>query len=331
MVRLTRRQALLGSTTAAATAAGGALLAACKMDSRTEPVVIEPPRGRSLVVERDIDRIVAAQRTSDGAGVRLNRALGGGALSMLDPFLLLDEFQSDDPNDYVAGFPDHPHRGFETVTYMIEGAMEHKDSVGNRGRLVSGSAQWMTAGHGIVHSEMPKQERGLMWGFQLWVNLPRARKMIKPRYQDIAPGLIPETTIDGARTRVVAGSALGVTGPVSGIDVDPLFLDVAVTRGARFTTPLPAGHNAFVFVTDGAVRVGPSKREVRRGQLAVLGRDGERLTATCDAQSGRMLVLAGRPLNEPVARRGPFVMSTDDELREAWDDYRSGRLTAFGG
>jgi len=332
MVRLTRRQALVGTSTAA----GAAVLAGCKMDSRTEPQqgpVVVGPVGAGGVSERSVERIVSAQRTTDGAGVRLNSALGGGALSMLDPFLLLDEFQSDDPNDYIAGFPDHPHRGFETVTYMIEGAMEHKDSVGNRGRLVAGSAQWMTAGHGIVHSEMPKQERGLMWGFQLWVNLPRARKLIKPRYQDIAPGLIPESTIDGARTRVVAGNAFGMTGPVSGIDVEPMFLDVTVTRGVRFTTPLPAGHNAFVFVTDGAVRLGPpsAAREVRRGQLAVLGREGERITATCDAQSGRILVLAGRPLNEPVARRGPFVMSTDDELRQAYEDYRTGRLTELGG
>jgi redox-sensitive bicupin YhaK (pirin superfamily) len=326
MVRISRRQALVGTT-------AGLTLLGCKMDStsRPEPSRIEPPRTdargeRGERAERTVERIVSAQRTSDGAGVKLNRALGGGALSMLDPFLLLDEFQSDDPNDYLAGFPDHPHRGFETVTYMIEGAMEHRDSVGNRGRLVAGSAQWMTAGHGIVHSEMPKQERGLMWGFQLWVNLPRARKMIKPRYQDIAPGLIPETTIDGARTRVVAGNAFGVTGPVTGIDVEPIFLDVTVERGVRFQASLPPGHNAFVFVTDGAVRLGPSRSEVRRGQLAVLGRGGDRLTATCDGQSGRMLVLAGRPLNEPVARRGPFVMSTDEELREAYEDYRSGRL-----
>jgi redox-sensitive bicupin YhaK (pirin superfamily) len=320
MVRLTRRQALAGA------GAGLSLLGAgCKMDpqARTEPARIDPARSEG---DRTVERIVSAQRTSDGAGVRLNRALGGSALAMLDPFLLLDEFQSDDPNDYIAGFPDHPHRGFETVTYMIDGAMEHKDSVGNRGRLVAGSAQWMTAGRGIVHSEMPKQERGLMWGFQLWVNLPRARKMIKPRYQDIPPGAIPETTVDGARTRVVAGSAFGLAGPVTGIDVEPIFLDVSVTRGVRFTTPLPVGHNAFVFVTDGAVRLGPSSSEVRRGQLAVLGRSGDRLVATCDAQSGRMLVLAGRPLNEPVARRGPFVMSTDEEIRQAFDDYRSGRL-----
>ncbi|MBX3190246.1 MAG: pirin family protein [Labilithrix sp.] len=257
--------------------------------------------------------------------MKLNRALGGGALSMLDPFLLLDEFQSDDPNDYLAGFPDHPHRGFETVTYMIHGAMEHRDSVGNRGRLRPGSAQWMTAGRGIVHSEMPKQERGLMWGFQLWVNLPRARKMIKPRYQDIAPESIPEASRDGARVRVVAGTAEGITGPVSGIDVDPLFLDLTLTKGVAYATPLPATHNAFVYVTDGAVRIGPSKTELRRGQLAVLSK-GDRLSASCDAESGRIIVVAGRPLGEPVARRGPFVMSTEEEIREAFEDYRAGRL-----
>jgi redox-sensitive bicupin YhaK (pirin superfamily) len=303
------------------------------MDStRPEPAPPErdSPRAASARLERDIERVITGQYTTDGAGVRLRRALGGAALSMLDPFLLLDEFQSDDPNDYLSGFPDHPHRGFETVTYMIDGAMEHKDSVGNRGRLGAGSAQWMTAGRGIVHSEMPKQERGLMWGFQLWVNLPRARKMIKPRYQDIAPARIPELDIQGARTRVVAGNAFGTTGPVSGIDVEPLFLDVAVSRGVRFQAALPQGHNAFVFVTDGAVRVGPSNREVRRGQLAVLSRAGETLTATCDATSGRMLVLAGRPLGEPVARRGPFVMNTDDEIQQAFDDYRSGRLVGGG-
>lgn len=280
---------------------------------------------------RAIEKIVAAQGTRDGAGVKLSRALGGRALPMLDPFLLLDEFHSDDPNDYQAGFPDHPHRGFETVTYMLEGAMEHKDSVGNAGRLVAGSAQWMTAGHGIVHSEMPKQERGLMWGYQLWVNLPRARKMIKPRYQDIAPGRIPEIDREGSRVRVVAGTAFGTTGPVAGIDVDPLFIDVTMHKGdGLLEIPLPADHNAFAFITEGAVRLGSAKTrggdEVRAGQLAVLARNGDRVIASCDASSGRMILIAGRPIHEPVARGGPFVMNTDDEIRQAWEDYRSGRL-----
>jgi redox-sensitive bicupin YhaK (pirin superfamily) len=279
----------------------------------------------SMKNARIVERMVDAQRTLEGAGVRLRRALGSRPLPMLDPFLMLDEFHSDDPNDYAAGFPDHPHRGFETVTYMLEGAMEHKDSVGNAGRLGPGSAQWMTAGHGIVHSEMPKQERGLMWGFQLWVNLPRARKMIKPRYQDISPGRIPEIDREGARVRVVAGTAFGTTGPVLGIDVDPLFVDVTLVKGVVLAVPVPSEHTAFAFVTEGAVRLGPSRTEVRAGQLAVLGR-GAHIGASCDSRSGRMLLLAARPLGEPVARGGPFVMSTQDEIRQAWDDYRTGRL-----
>ncbi len=318
MQRLSRRQAI-------ASAAGIALVG-CRTDP-PQPIDTgrEGARDSNPTSARIVEHIVDAMPTRDGAGVKLRRAIGGRALSMLDPFLLLDEFHSDDPNDYAAGFPDHPHRGFETVTYMLEGAMEHRDSVGNSGRLRPGSAQWMTAGRGIVHSEMPKQERGLMWGFQLWVNLPRARKMIKPRYQDIAPDHIPELDRDGARVRVVAGSAFGASGPITGIDVDPLFLDVTVTKGVRFETPIAPEHNAFAFVTDGAVRLGPSRAEVRAGQLAVLGR-GDRVVASCDATSGRMVLIAGRPIGEPVARGGPFVMNTQDEIRQAWDDYRSGRL-----
>jgi redox-sensitive bicupin YhaK (pirin superfamily) len=248
---------------------------------------------------------------------------------MLDPFLMLDEFQTDDPNDYLAGFPDHPHRGFETVTYMIDGAMEHKDSVGNRGRLGPGSAQWMTAGRGIVHSEMPKQERGRMWGFQLWVNLPAARKMIPPRYQDIPTDRIAQTTHEGAQVRVVAGSCLGLTGPVQGIDVDPTFIDVSLDKGALFSQPLPETHNAFVYLTQGSMRIGPSKRQVQKGELAVLG-PGSRFVAEGISGGGRALVFAGRPLGEPVARYGPFVMNTDAEIQQAIDDYRSGRLVRGG-
>lgn len=278
---------------------------------------------------REVSLVVASQPTTDGAGVRLARAIGSRALPMLDPFLLLDEFQTDDPNDYLAGFPSHPHRGFETVTYMIHGAMEHQDSVGNQGRLGPGAAQWMTAGRGIVHSEMPKQERGLMWGFQLWVNLPRARKLIAPRYQDIAPALIPEAEVDGARVRVVAGAAFGQTGPVSGIDVEPTFLDLALQPGARFTHALPRAHSAFVYVTDGAVRAGPSRREVKKGELAALG-EGDSALLFGERGGGRVLLLAGRPLGEPVARGGPFVMNTAEEIQQAWADYRSGRLVGGG-
>lgn len=300
---LTRRSVL---STASVTLLG------CTVKSAT-------PSGRS------VSQVFNAQPTRDGAGVSLNRALGTRELSLLDPFLLLDEFHTENPNDYLAGFPEHPHRGFETVTYMIHGAMEHRDVLGNQGRLGPGSAQWMTAGHGIVHSEMPKQERGLMWGFQLWVNLPKARKLIPPRYQDIAASLIPEVKVDGSTVRVIAGTCFEKRGPVDGIDIEPVFLDVAIPKGSRVTQPVPAGHTAFAFVTDGTVRLGASRREVSRGQLAVL-EQGTSVELVGEGQGGRVLVLAGRPWREPVARAGPFVMNTEDELRQAFDDYRSGRL-----
>jgi redox-sensitive bicupin YhaK (pirin superfamily) len=275
---------------------------------------------------REVTQILDAQTSVDGAGVKLHRALGQRALGMLDPFLLLDEIHSDNPDDYAAGFPDHPHRGFETVTYMFEGAMEHRDSVGNHGHLGPGSAQWMTAGHGIVHSEMPRQERGGMWGFQLWVNLPAAKKMIRPRYQDIAPERVAEVALERARARVIAGQAFGAIGPVTGIEVEPLFVDVALERGAAIAHTVLSDHAAFVYVPSGAVRLGAAKTEVRAGQLAVLG-GGDRFQVACDAAEGRVLLFAGRPIGEPVARSGPFVMNTNEELRKAWEDYRGGRLT----
>jgi hypothetical protein len=330
---ISRRNLLLGAAVTVPT--GGFLLAnACGSPASPAAAPISSGggasqhhlQGRVLASVRDVRSVVNAAPTVEGAGVHLRRALGGRALPMLDPFLLLDTWKSDDPNDYAAGFPSHPHRGFETVTYMIDGAMEHRDNKGNQGRLGPLSAQWMTAGHGIVHSEMPKQERGLMWGFQLWVNLPRRAKLIKPRYQDIAAARIPDVAVERAKVRVVAGSAFGATGPVSGIEVAPTFLDLTLERGADVMHPVPGGHTAFIFVTDGAVRVGDSGKEVREGQLAVLT-DGESFRARCDATSTRFVLIAGRPVNEPVARGGPFVMNTDDEIRQAWEDYRSGALT----
>lgn len=274
---------------------------------------------------REVSRVLPAMPTSDGAGVRLNRALGHRDLSMLDPFLLLDEFHTENPNDYLAGFPEHPHRGFETVTYMIHGAMEHRDVLGNQGRLGPGSAQWMTAGKGIIHSEMPKQERGLMWGFQLWVNLPKSRKLIPPRYQDISADRIPEAIVDGSRVRVVAGTAFEKTGPINGIDIEPTFIDVALGKGSRVVQPVPAGHTTFAFVTEGTARLGTSRREVQKGHLAILEK-GTSVELFGEGEGGRVLLLAGRPFAEPVARAGPFVMNTEDELRQAFDDYRNGRL-----
>jgi len=273
---------------------------------------------------RRIVKLVTGQPTSDGAGVRLTRVIGTPALDHLDPFLLLDEFKSDKADDYLAGFPDHPHRGFETVTYMLAGAMRHRDHVGNQGELVAGSVQWMTAGRGIVHSEMPRQTDGLMWGFQLWVNLPARDKMTAPRYQDIAPEKIPEVELaPGVRARVIAGEAAGVRGPAEGIVTRPLYLDVRMDAGARVSVDVPAGHNAFAYVYEGRAEV--AGQEVHAGQLAVLG-DGDAVTMAATGSPARLLLLAARPLCEPIARYGPFVMNTREELVQAAEDYRSGRL-----
>jgi redox-sensitive bicupin YhaK (pirin superfamily) len=276
---------------------------------------------------RPVQRVLIAQDTSDGGGVRLRRTIGTPQLDHLDPFLLLDEFKSADGADYVAGFPDHPHRGFETVTYMLAGAMEHRDHAGNRGYLVPGSVQWMTAGRGIIHSEMPKQENGLLWGFQLWVNLPAAHKMDPPRYQDIPPGEIPERMDHESRVRVIAGESEGVPGPVRGIVTEPLYLDVSVPPRRRFGHPVPAGHNALVYVFEGAGEFGASGegggRLLQAGRLGVLG-DGDAVAVAAGDEGVRFLLIAGRPIGEPIARYGPFVMNTRDEVMQAVTDFRSG-------
>ncbi len=272
--------------------------------------------------DRVVEKVVRGQPTTDGAGVKLLRSLGTPELAILDPFLMLDEFYTDRPEDYLAGFPDHPHRGFETVTYMVEGSMEHRDSTGNCGLLVSGSVQWMTAGRGIIHSEMPKQERGAMRGFQLWVNLPAKLKMSPPRYQDIAPDRIPEVRAGDARVRVLAGRLGEVRGPVEGVAVAPTMLDVRLPAGGRWEHELPTDDSAFLYVFEGSASV--AEKKVERGELAVLGK-GDRVVVSSDA-GGRMLLLAARPLREPVARYGPFVMSTPQEIQQAILDYREGRL-----
>lgn len=284
-----------------------------------------PPPSPSQRV-REVTRVVDGQPTTDGAGVKLRRSLGSRALPILDPFLMLDEFYSERGEDYIKGFPDHPHRGFETVTYMIHGAMAHRDSLGNHGRLRPGSVQWMTAGRGIIHSEMPEQEDGLMWGFQLWVNLPAARKMTQPRYQDLAAEEIVEVKIGDASVRLIAGEAGGKRGPVDGIVTSPQMLDVKLPSGGKFSHPLPTTHNAFVYVFEGTMTLGKAAKKLERGQLAVLG-EGEVVSAT-STEGGRMLLLAGKPIGEPVARYGPFVMNTEAEIRQAFDDYRSGRLVS---
>ena len=273
---------------------------------------------------RNILGVIPGVDAQDGAGVKLKRSLGGPRLQHFDPFLLLDEFRSDQAGDYIAGFPDHPHRGFETVTYMLAGRMRHRDNQGNSGLLESGGAQWMTAGRGIVHSEMPEQEDGLMWGFQLWVNLPSSDKMTAPRYQDIEPGSIPEVERPGgARVRIVAGELDGVPGPVEGIATRPLYYDVALPADGRFEEVVPAGHNAFVYVYGGGIEL--AGQSVGTGQLALLT-DGDSLNATASGGEARFLLIAGRPIGEPVARYGPFVMNTKEEIIQAFRDYEAGRF-----
>ena len=275
---------------------------------------------------REVARKVRGQPTSDGAGVQMTRVIGSQALDSFDPVLLLDEFRSDDPNDYIAGFPDHPHRGFETVTYMLAGRMRHGDNQGNSGLLGPGSVQWMTAGRGIVHSEFPEQQEGLMWGFQLWVNLPKAHKMTRPRYQDVQAEQIPEVELGhGARARVLVGTVNGVSGPVHDIVTEPVYFDLHLDAGATYAASLPAGHNAFVYVYQGEAKVGAAGTLIQRGELAMLTH-GVTLPVTAGAQAARLIVVAGRPLNEPVARYGPFVMNTVEELHQAFADYQAGRL-----
>jgi redox-sensitive bicupin YhaK (pirin superfamily) len=272
-----------------------------------------------MTTERTVVRTVTATPTSDGGGVNLKRSIGAPFLDHLDPFLLLDNIESDEASDYIAGFPEHPHRGFETVTYMVQGRMRHRDSTGGEGLLESGGAQWMTAGRGVVHSEMPEQQEGRLHGFQLWVNLPAERKMTPARYQDIPPAAIPEVDVDGKGTiRVVAGSFGGHEGPINGIESDPLFLDVALVEGGEASIAVPEGHTAFVYVFAGELEI--AERTVPIDTLAVLS-DGDTMNVS---GTGRALVVAGRPINEPIARYGPFVMNTEDELRQAVRDYQTG-------
>ncbi len=280
---------------------------------------------------REIAQLVRGQATSDGDGVKLTRVIGGRALADLDPFLLLDEFGSDSSADYIGGFPSHPHRGFETVTYMLEGRMRHRDNQGNEGLLVPGSVQWMTAGRGIIHSEMPEQEEGHMRGFQLWVNLPAKDKMTAPRYQDIAPERIPRVrSANGTEVRVIAGDYVDVTGtvtrgPVEGIATDPLYFDVSLPKGASFEHALASDHSAFLYVFEGQAKIGARAGDAIRGDLAVLSQ-GDLVSVTAALAATRFILVAGRPLREPVVKYGPFVMNSRAQIVQAVDDYSSGRF-----
>jgi len=279
-------------------------------------------------VTREVERVVTGASVSDGAGVKLLRVLTQDLQRRLDPFLMLDEFRSDNPDDYLAGFPDHPHRGFETVTYMLAGRMRHRDNAGHEGVLAAGGVQWMTAGRGIVHSELPEQEQGLMHGFQLWINLPAREKMTEPGYRDIPAEAIPRTaTAEGVTIRIVAGSVAGIDGAIRREATEPLYLDLGLPAGSGYEAPIPAGHNAFLYVYDGEVEVGARGEPIHARQLAVLSNradaDGVRL-ATSDG--ARLLLVAGRPLDEPIVQWGPFVMNTREEVEQAMRDFRSGNF-----
>ncbi len=279
---------------------------------------------------RTVEEVLQAMQASDGDGVRLLRVFGGQNLARFDPFLMLDEFGSDQPRDYIGGFPPHPHRGFETVTYMLEGKMEHRDHMENVGLLEPGDVQWMKAGAGVIHSEMPRQEQGRMRGFQLWVNLPAAEKMTPATYKDIPAAQIPAYELDGLRIKAIAGrlpvNGQQVIGAVTGRSTDPAYLDLASDdKPVGLTVAVPDGHTVLLYVYEGSLRVGDAQTGVARRQLARLSRGGEvrfQLTA-----GSRALLIAGRPIGEPIVHYGPFVMNSRAEIEQAINDYNAGRLT----
>jgi len=280
----------------------------------------------SVRLSRHIEKLITGIATSDGAGVKLTRVLTGKLQRRLDPFLMLDAFGSDDPDDYIAGFPDHPHRGFETITYMLAGRMRHRDSAGNEGLLENGGVQWMTAGRGVIHSEIPEQEDGVMEGFQLWLNLPSQRKMSAPWYRDFPSAAIPEyVTKQGVTVRVIAGTSNGVAGAVTREVTEPLYLDIHLPAGTAFSTAVPHTHNAFIYVYRGAVQVGDTRVESQRMGILDNSTDADGVTMTT-SEDTRLILVAGKPLNEAIAQYGPFVMNTEQEIHEAIDDFRSGRL-----
>ncbi|MCE1197503.1 MAG: pirin family protein [Marinilabiliales bacterium] len=276
---------------------------------------------------RKISRIIHGTPTSDGAGVKLTRIFGFYEQGLLDPFLMLDFFGTDNPNDYIAGFPWHPHRGMETVTYMLDGSIEHSDSMGNSGVIGRGDIQWMTAGSGIIHQEMPKIVEGRLRGFQLWVNLPAARKMVPPRYQDIPAAAIPVVTQpDGSRIKVLAGKFGEVTGPVTGIFAEPDYLDLEIPAGGSVTFPFQENHTAFVYLYEGsAIFGGEGGKKLRSGQGALLG-SGEAIWIGSEGHLARMIFIGGQPIGEPIAWRGPVVMNTEAELNQAFQEIRSGQF-----
>jgi redox-sensitive bicupin YhaK (pirin superfamily) len=277
---------------------------------------------------RSIEEVIEGQPTSDGDGVKLTRVIGGENLSRFDPFLMLDEFGSDEAADYIGGFPSHPHRGFETVTYMLDGRMEHKDHMGNIGKLDSGDVQWMNAGSGVIHSEMPQQKEGLMRGFQLWLNLPSAEKMKPATYQDLKADSIPVYEIDGVKIKAIAGElvsgAVKLQGAVSGLTTDPAYLDIGFKVGQSLALDVPLGYSALVYVYEGEVSLAGSAYALQKGHLARLSKEG--LLALNASGDSRVLVMTGKPIGEPIVQRGPFVMNKEEEIQQAIRDYNQGSL-----
>jgi quercetin 2,3-dioxygenase len=275
---------------------------------------------------RDIERLIKGIETSDGAGVKLTRVLTQDLQRRLDPYLMLDAFRNNNPEDYIGGFPDHPHRGFETITYMIAGRMQHHDSAGNAGLLEPGGVQWMTAGSGLIHSEIPQQDNGLMEGFQLWLNLPGDQKMTRPAYRDLAPSAIPELeTRDGVRVRVIAGESHGVTGAVQRAHTKPLILVIHMPAGSQFTQALESEHNAFLYTYRGEVHI--QNTPVTDRFMGLLSNDGDCVVIQANGPA-RVLLVSGRPLNEPIAQYGPFVMNTTEQIQQTLRDYRDGKFEA---
>jgi quercetin 2,3-dioxygenase len=281
---------------------------------------------------RGLQAVIESVPASDGAGVKLRRSLGSGPNLRFDPFLMLDEFFSDDPNDYLAGFPSHPHRGFETVTYMLDGNMLHEDSFGHRGEIGPGGVQWMTAGRGIIHSEMPQQTEGRMRGFQLWINLPAREKMKPAAYREIPPREIPTAALaGGGEARVIAGTLqqgdTSVAGPIGGLSTEPLYFDLRLPAGVTATIPIPATHNAFMYVYEGEAVVGEDARALPFRSAGLLT-SGDAVRVTAGARGAGLLLLGGRPIGEPVVQYGPFVMNTPREIEQAIIDYQRGTLSA---
>ena len=276
---------------------------------------------------RNIKQLVNGIKASDGDGVQLTRIIGSPYLDMLDPFLLLDAFGSDKPQDYIGGFPSHPHRGFETVTYMLAGKMRHKDSAGNEGVIEAGGVQWMTAGKGIIHSEMPEQDNGLLAGFQLWVNLPASDKMTEPKYQEKTASEIPEESRgEEIQIKVIAGKTQnGTEGVIDNPKISPTYWDISLSENSEFVDDIPEEHNAFVYLIEGGISIGNSSSKLAPGQLAVLD-EGNAINIVANSDS-RFLLIAGKPIGEPVERAGPFVMNTKQEIQQAFSDYQLGKLT----